>query len=107
MINDGVKLSAQDSTRYRSVVGALEYLILTRPDLSFVVNKVCQFLHSPTTVHWEALKRILQYNKGTMKLGLWVVKSASTMVSIFANADWPGCPNDRRSTGGFTVFFWN
>jgi histone deacetylase 1/2 len=48
---DGEKLGPQDSTRYRSIVGALQYLTLTRPDISFDVNKVCQFLHSLTTTH--------------------------------------------------------
>lgn len=50
-VNDGTRLGVEDSTRYRSIVGALQYLTLTRADLSFSVNKVCQFLHSPTTVH--------------------------------------------------------
>jgi histone deacetylase 1/2 len=50
-IMDGTRLGTKDSTKYRNIVGALEYLTLTRPDLSFLVNKVCQFLHSPTTVH--------------------------------------------------------
>jgi hypothetical protein len=86
-------------------VGGLQYLTITRPDFSFSVNKACQFLHSPTTVHWEAVKRILRYVKGTLKLGLCFVKSSSTTVSTFADADWAGCPNDRRSTGGFAVFF--
>jgi hypothetical protein len=49
LINDGKPLGSQDATRYRSVVGALQYLTLTRPDLSFSMNCVCQFLHSPTT----------------------------------------------------------
>jgi hypothetical protein len=49
LINDGKPLGSQDATRYRSVVGALQYLTLTRPDLSFAMNRVCQFLHSPTT----------------------------------------------------------
>jgi histone deacetylase 1/2 len=53
---DGQKLGPHDSSQYTSVVGALQYLTLTRPDLSFAVNKVCQFLHSPTTVHWAAVK---------------------------------------------------
>jgi histone deacetylase 1/2 len=56
---DGEPLGVEDSTRYRSIVGALQYLTLTRPDLSFSVNKVCQYLHAPTTSHWTAVKRIL------------------------------------------------
>jgi hypothetical protein len=103
-LNDGTVPGPQDSTRYRSVVGALQYLTLTRPDISFVVNKVCQFLHSPTSVHWEAVKRILRYVKRTLKIGLKFIKSNSTIVSVFADADWAGYPNDRRSTEGFAVF---
>jgi histone deacetylase 1/2 len=48
---DGVSLGPEDATRYRSIVGGLHYLTLTRPDLAFSVNKVCQVLHAPTTVH--------------------------------------------------------
>jgi histone deacetylase 1/2 len=43
----------------RSIVGALQYITLTRPDIVFSVNKVCQFLRAPTTVHWTAVKTIL------------------------------------------------
>ena len=103
-IDEGTRLGTEDSTRYRSVVGALQYLTLTRPDISFSVNKVSQFLHSPTTSHWEAVKRILRYIKGTIGYGLKIRKSDSMLVSAFADADWAGCPYDRRSTGGFAVF---
>jgi hypothetical protein len=48
---EGEQLGPTDATRNRSIVGALQYLTLTRPDISFSVNKVCQFLHMPTTVH--------------------------------------------------------
>ncbi|XP_011001643.1 PREDICTED: uncharacterized protein LOC105108864 [Populus euphratica] len=50
-----------DSTKYRSMVGALQYLTLTRPDIFYSVNQFCQFLHSPTTVHLTATKHILRY----------------------------------------------
>jgi histone deacetylase 1/2 len=58
---DGEVLSSEESTRYRSIVGALQYITLTRHDIAFRVNKVCQFLHAPTPVHWTAVKRILRY----------------------------------------------
>jgi histone deacetylase 1/2 len=103
-ISDGDALSMEDSTRYRSIVGALQYITLTRPDIAFLVNKVCQFLHVPTTVHWTAVKRILRYLRGTISLGLCISKSDSILVSVFSDADWAGCPDDRRSTGGFAVF---
>jgi histone deacetylase 1/2 len=102
--NTGTLLGADDSFRYRSVVGGLQYLTLTRPDISFAVNKVCQFLSQPTDVHWEAVKRILRYVKGTLQTGLQIRKSSSTGISIFTDADWAGCVDDRRSTGGFAVF---
>jgi histone deacetylase 1/2 len=104
-LTEGEALSSDDSTRYGSIVGALQYITLTRPDIAFSVNKVCQFLHAPTTVHWTAVKRILRYLKGTLSLGLRLSKSGSTMVSAFSDADWAGCLDDRRSTGGFAVFF--
>jgi histone deacetylase 1/2 len=104
-LNDGVRLGPVDSTQYRSMVGALQYLTLTRPDISFAVNKVCQFLHAPTTVHWSVVKRILRYVQGMLSLGLKIRKSISTTVGAFSDADWAGCVDDWRSTGGFAVFF--
>lgn len=50
-LHEGSLLGNSDATQYRSIVGALQYLTLTRPDIAFSVNKVCQFLHAPTTVH--------------------------------------------------------
>ncbi|XP_066395916.1 uncharacterized protein [Miscanthus floridulus] len=57
-----------------------------------------------TLVHWSAVKRILRYVQGTIKLGLHIKKSESMLVSVFSDADWAGCVDDRRSTGGFAVF---
>ena len=100
---EGVLLSPEEGTKYRSIVGALQYLTLARPNISFSVNKVCQFLHAPTIVHWTAVKRILRYLQGSVETGLRLCKSSSTAVSAFSDADWAGCPDDRRSTGGFEV----
>jgi len=100
---DGDSLGPADCTKYRSVVGALQYITLTRPDLAFAVNRVCQYLHSPTTVHWTTVKRIIRYLKFSENTGLLVRKKSPLIVSAFSDADWAGCRDDRRSTGGFAV----
>jgi len=102
--NESSPLGPSDATNYRSVVGALQYLTLTRPDISYLVNKVCQYLHAPTTLHWAAVKRILGYMKHTTKLGFKICRSSSSLITAFSDADWAGCLDDWRSTGGFAVF---
>jgi hypothetical protein len=57
----GEPLGAEEVIKYRSTGGALQYLSHTRSDLTYSINKVCQFLHSPTSIHWTAIKRILRY----------------------------------------------
>jgi hypothetical protein len=104
-ISTGVPLLPDDATRYRSVVGGLQYLTVTCPDLSYAVNRVCQFLHEPRDVHWAAVKRILRYVKFTGDHGLRVSPSSSILLSAFSDADWAGDSDDRRSTGGHAIFF--
>jgi hypothetical protein len=104
LLHEGDTLGQNDATQYRSIVGALQYLTLTRPDISFVVNKVYQFLHSPTTVHWAVVKRILRYLKACTKLGLKLRKFNSMLVSAYSDADWAYCLDDHRSMGGFAKY---
>ena len=103
-LTEGTLLGPEDSTQFHSIVGALQYLTLTRPDLSFSVNKVCQYLHAPTTAHWKSVKRILHYVNDTLKLGITFKRSSSNLLSAFSDADWAGCIDDRQSTGGFAIF---
>jgi histone deacetylase 1/2 len=93
-----------DPHLYRSVVGALQYATITRPDITYAVNKASQFMHSPTDEHWNGVKRILRYLKGTLHFGLHISSTSSFELHAYSDADWAGCPDDRRSTSGFCVF---
>jgi hypothetical protein len=108
----GAKLSKFDGdplldfTEYRQVVGALLYCTLTRPEIAFSVNQLCQHMHSPSTTHWTAAKRVLRYLKNTADHGL-LYKPGSFHLQAYSDSDWAGSPDDRRSTSGFGVFLGN
>jgi hypothetical protein len=104
LLDVGNPLSLEDATSYRRIVGALQYLMLTRPDISFLVNRVYQFLHVPTALHLSAVKRILRYLHGTSGLGIQIRKSNSLLLSAFSDADWAGNADDCRTTSGFAIF---
>ncbi|XP_014660660.1 uncharacterized protein LOC106804322 [Setaria italica] len=103
-VDVGDPLDLETATRYRNIVGGLQYLTLTRPDIAFAFNKVCQYFHCLTLVHYFAVKHILRYISGTISYVLKFVQS-SNVISAFSDADWAGCSDDRKSTGGFGVFF--
>jgi hypothetical protein len=90
-------------TVYRSIVGALQYLTFTRPDIAFSVHQVCQFMQNPMVSHFTAVKRILRYLKGTLHVGISYTKG-DLQLKAFSDADWAGDPNDRRSTTGLVIF---
>lgn len=105
----GSKLSSLDGTpleavtEYRQLVGGLQYCTLTRPEIAYSVNQLCQHLHSPTSIHWTTLKRVLCYLKGSIDHGLFYSKGSLTL-QAYCDSDWAGDPDDRRSTTGFGVF---
>ena len=75
---------------YRSVVGALQYATITRPDIAYSVNKVCQFMSHPLESHWVAVKRILRYLKGTINFGLHLTPCSprqAPALQVFCDAD--------------------
>ncbi|XP_048425193.1 uncharacterized mitochondrial protein AtMg00810-like [Pyrus x bretschneideri] len=90
-------------TEYRSIVGGLQYLTWTQPDLAFAVNQICQFMHALREQHLQAAKRVLRFLKGSISHGLWFTKGPITL-SAYSDADWDGCTFDRRSTSGYCVF---
>lgn len=79
-----------DPTLYRSTVGGLKYVMLTRLDLSFVVNRVCQYMHRPTVNHWTIVKRILCYLKATFMHGLHISPTSSNLLQAYFDVDWVG-----------------
>ncbi|XP_004305316.1 PREDICTED: uncharacterized protein LOC101302857 [Fragaria vesca subsp. vesca] len=105
-VDQGTPLA--DPTVYRSIVGALQYLTFTRPDIAYAVNTVCQFMTNPTDVHYAAVKRILRYLKGTIQKGIFYSStgalSNAVTVKAFCDADWAGEVIQKRSTTGFIVY---
>jgi len=99
--------SVSDPTFFRSIVGALQYATITRPEISYSVNIVCQFLSNPLEDHWKAVKRILRYLQGTLHHGLMLTPASSTepiAITGFCDTDWASDPDDRRSTSGACIF---
>ena len=93
-----------DPTLYRSIVGALQYLTITRRDISFSVNKACQLMHSPTSSDWTAVKHLLRYLKHTISDGLFYSCNSEISLELFSDADWASCPTNRRSTSGYLIY---
>nr|XP_020196891.1 uncharacterized mitochondrial protein AtMg00810-like [Aegilops tauschii subsp. strangulata] len=95
---------ASDAPFYRSIVGALQYLTLTRPDIQYAGQQVCLHMHAPRDTHWALVKRILRYIRGTTAMGLTLTASPDTSLVAYSDADWAGCPDTRRSTSGYCVY---
>jgi len=108
-IDSKSKLSATDGppvadpSEYRSIVGALQYLTLTRPDLAYAVQQVCLFMH-PREPHLAVVKRILRYVKGTVAAGLHLGVGSIDSLTAYSDANWAVCPDSRRSTSGYCVY---
>ena len=101
-LNDGT--TAADSTLYRQIIGALQYLNLTRPDLSFAINKLSQFMHKPTSLHFQHPKRLLRYLKATINYGILLKKTTALTLQAYTDADWGGNTDDRTSTSAYLIY---
>ena len=105
----GTKLSKFDGDplldpfEYRHTVGALQYITLTRIDIAYSVNQLCQHMQAPTTAHWTTAKYVLRYLKNTLEFGFFY-KPGSFAINAYCDSDWAGDPDDRRSTCGYGMF---
>jgi hypothetical protein len=106
---------------YRRLVGLLMYLAnTTRPDILHAVRAAAEFAHNPGEIHWRAVKRILRYLRGTAHYGLVFGNTAAYTadnvsvdttigvrdtyeISSYADADWGGCKDSRKSTTGCII----
>ncbi|XP_035542146.1 uncharacterized mitochondrial protein AtMg00810-like [Juglans regia] len=93
-----------DPAHYLIIVGVLQYLTLTRPDLFYSVNFVSKLMHSPIEAHYKMVKRIIRYLKVTVDLGLHFSSHFTLDLYAFSDADLAGCPLTKHSTTGYYVF---
>ena len=97
----------EDPSHYKSIVGGLQYLVLTRLEITYSVHKLSQYVSSPTLQHLMACKRVLKYLKETQDYGLKFVKEGELKITAFIDADWGSDLDDRRSTGAYCVYLGN
>ena len=109
LMNPNVKLvpgqgeTLQNPGRYRRLIGKLNYLTITLPDISFLVIVVSQFLQSPCDSHWDAVARILHYVKRTLGQGVWYENRGHTEIVGYSGSVWASSPTNRRSLSGYCV----
>ena len=106
----GMKLSREgnggfvDSTLFKSLVGSLRYLTITRPDIMYGVGLVSRYMETPKESHWLAAKRILRYIKGSLNLGLFYAYGENAKLESYSDSDWGGDQDERKSTTGYVFY---
>ena len=83
---------------YLSAIGALMYLAnYTRPDIAFSVNLLVRYSSAPTKRHWNEIKHVLRYLRGTCDMGLFYSKTLEPQLFGYADADYLSDPHKARS----------
>lgn len=104
-VSSSFRTPLDDASSYRSLVGTLQYLKMTRPNLVYVVQQVCLRMHDPRDNHLSLMKCILCYIRDTTSYGLQLYSSSSFDLTAYFNADWASCPDTSRSTFGYCTTF--
>ncbi|KAL8144668.1 hypothetical protein AgCh_003023 [Apium graveolens] len=92
-----------DLSAYRRLIGRLIYLTITRPDLSYPVHILAQFMHKPQECHWLADLKLVRYIKHTCGQGILMSSTSSFNLRVFTDADWGSCKQTRQSITGYCV----
>ncbi|XP_019095479.1 PREDICTED: uncharacterized protein LOC109130427 [Camelina sativa] len=99
--DDGPLLSNPKS--YRRLVGRLLYLLHTRPELSYSVHVLAQFMQEPREAHMEAAMRVVRYLSGSPGHGILLKSSSDLSIEVYCDSDWSSCPLTRRSLSAYVV----
>ncbi|XP_016686857.1 secreted RxLR effector protein 161-like [Gossypium hirsutum] len=94
----------ENESFFRSIVGALQYVVITRPDFAFSVNKVCQIMHRPLDTHFKVGKRILRYLQSTLDHGLHFCRASKFVLEGYSDSSWGSNVDDQRSMSGNCIF---
>lgn len=78
----------ENAQLYRSLDSVLQYVTITRPEIAFSANKICQFMNNPKEDHLKAVKRILRYLRGTLNNGLHLQKPFNLKLTAMTDVDW-------------------
>jgi len=106
----GCKLSKDDDSpdvdqsSYRSMIGSLLYITTSCPDIMHAVGMVGRYQVAPKHSRLLVVKRIFRYLKGTMDYGLWYPRNRNFQLSVYLDADWANCVDERKSTSGGAFF---
>jgi len=102
--DQGSPLDDDATSQYRRLLGCLIYLTNTRPDITFTVHNLSQFISAPTTHHQQVISRLLRYLKVTPGEGLYFSHTSSLHLCGFSDSDWATCPTTCKSVTGYSIY---
>jgi hypothetical protein len=94
----------EDTSKFWSIAGALQYLRVKLPNIVYVVQQICLHMHDPQEPHLMVMKRIMCYLQGMSDYGLLLRRSSGSDLIVYTDADWVDCADTRCSTSGYAVF---
>ncbi|GJW31101.1 hypothetical protein Tco_0051133 [Tanacetum coccineum] len=99
-LDEDLQWKVVNPTCYHEMIGTLMYLTYSRPDIVLAVCMCSRYQENPTKKHLHAVKRIFQYLRGTINMGLWYSKDSCIALTAFVDADHAGCQDTQKSMSG-------